>query len=80
LQHEKIKEQGVTHPIDYRNTCFAKEVRKYVKLGFIQRFDCWIICQFSITEFNQKVLISSWTLLVGRIQQKDMIYSSILED
>ena len=27
-KHEKIKEQGVTHPIDYRNNCFAKEVRK----------------------------------------------------
>ncbi|XP_046842607.1 synaptic vesicle membrane protein VAT-1 homolog isoform X2 [Xenia sp. Carnegie-2017] len=27
-KHEKIKEQGVTHPIDYRNSCFAKEVRK----------------------------------------------------
>ncbi|CAB4023799.1 synaptic vesicle membrane VAT-1 homolog, partial [Paramuricea clavata] len=26
-KHEKIKEQGVTHPIDYRNNCFAKEVR-----------------------------------------------------
>ncbi|WP_411027453.1 zinc-binding dehydrogenase, partial [Salmonella sp. s54925] len=33
LKHEKIMSHGVTHPIDYRSTDYAKEVHKIQKDG-----------------------------------------------
>jgi hypothetical protein len=77
FQHEKIKEQGVTHPIDYRNNCFAKEVRKYVEIFIYKDNSCIFFSVLKGIWLEIKLTVLFFSSLIWKIIENCRVTSLI---